>query len=161
MRHESFASVATQLREIGTDAARTPNGNRMTRQRRTTIESGRRVVDSAAEHDPLSPATRDGSDRLGRRPEDSLSRERREGPSRLSTWSRRRVLITGIAWVVVVVGLIGVGAIISIARDHNADDVRDLMTRSNLILLAISLVLPPACLTFQWWYMRQRRRERM
>lgn len=160
MRHESFASVPILLREIGIDAVRAPNANRMTRHRRTTIESGRRVVDSPVEHDPLSPGTGDARDRLRRRTEDSRSRERREGPSRLSTWSRRRVLSTAIAWVVVVVGLVGVGAIISIAREHNADDVRDLMTRSNLILLATSLLLPPACLTFQWWHIRQRRRER-
>ena len=112
------------------------------------------------EHDPLSPATPDAGDRLRRRTEDSFSRERREGPSRLSTWGGRRVLITGIAWIAVVTALIGVGAVISIVRDHNAGDVRELMTRSNLILLATSLILPPACLTFQWWHIRQRRHER-
>ena len=96
-----------------------------------------------------------------RRSEDpELTRERRRGPSRLSTWSGLRVLRTGFAWVGLVLGLVLIAAGVSVARDGTSADVRLAVTRSNLIGLAASLLCPPLCLTAQWWRMRNRRHTR-
>jgi hypothetical protein len=94
----------------------------------------------------------------GRRLEDAeRPRERRSGPSRLSTWTGRRVVVTGIVWMGLVLVLVAVAAVASFIREGSAEDVRLGFTRSNIIGLVATLVVPPVCLTVQWWRMRNRR----
>ena len=95
----------------------------------------------------------------GRRREDARPRERRRGPSRLSAWTSRRVVVTGIAWMGLVLVLVVLAALASYIRDGTAEDVRLGITRGNLIGLGATLVVPPLCLTAQWWRMRNRRRR--
>ena len=95
----------------------------------------------------------------GRRREDALPRERRMGPSRLSGWTGRRVVVTGIVWMGLVLVLVALAALVSYVRDGSAEDVQLGFTRSNLIGLGATLVVPPLCLTAQWWRMRNRRRR--
>jgi hypothetical protein len=99
----------------------------------------------------------DASSTRGRRADEPL-RERRQGQSRLSTWTRRRLVIAGVAWVALVLALVTTAALVSLVRDGNAEDVRLTLTRSNLIGLGATLVAPPLCLAAQWWRMRNRRR---
>ncbi|HEY2851448.1 MAG TPA: hypothetical protein VGJ18_01290 [Gemmatimonadaceae bacterium] len=95
----------------------------------------------------------------GRRLEDvARPRERRSGPSRLSTWTGRRVVVTGIVWVGLMLVLVALAAFVSFMREGTAEDVRLAFTRSNFIGLGATLVIPPVCLTAQWWRMRSRRR---
>ena len=95
----------------------------------------------------------------GRRREDAQPRERRVGPSPLSGWTGRRVVVTSVAWMGLVLVLVALAALLSYVRDGTAEDVRLGLTRSNLIGLGATLVIPPLCLTAQWWRMRNRRRR--
>jgi len=95
-----------------------------------------------------------------RRRSDAEPRERRRGPSRLSSWSPRRLALAWIVWPALVLGLIALGAVVSLLLSHNTDSLRTAFTRSNLIGLVSVLVLPPACLTLQWWRMYHRRHGR-
>ena len=95
----------------------------------------------------------------GRRREDTEPRERRRGPSRLSGWTARRVVVTGILWMALVLVLVAAAALVSFIREGTAEDVRLGLTRGNLIGLGATLVVPPLCLTAQWWRMRNRRRR--
>src|SRR5438270_12314479 len=97
------------------------------------------------------------SESLGGRRDDQ-SRERRRGPSRLSAWSGRKLLLLTLGWIVTISVLVTTAALLSVVREHSVDDVAMAATRSNLIGLAATLVLPPACLALQWWRMVGRRR---
>jgi len=95
----------------------------------------------------------------GRRLEDAARpRERRSGPSRLSTWTGRRVVVTGIVWMGVMLLLVALAAFVSFIREGTTEDVRLGFSRSNLIGLVATLVIPPVWLTVQWLRMRNRRR---
>ena len=87
--------------------------------------------------------------------------ERRAGPSRLSTWSGRRMASLWIAWPASVLLLCLVGAAMSVLVQHSLTEIRADITRSNLIGLALAALLPPLCLTGVWWRMRHRRRTSM
>ena len=104
----------------------------------------------------------EGSDRHvpHRRREDDTHRDRRLGPSRLSQWTERRVALLWLLWPGIVLTLVALAAAASIAMDHGLGEVRLALTRTNMILLAIVLLLPPACLTLLWWRMQGRRRGR-
>ena len=73
-------------------------------------------------------------------------------------WTGRRLAVTSIVWMGIVLLLVASGALVSILREGDAEDVRLAFTRSSLIGLGASLVVPPLCLTSQWWRMRNRRR---
>ena len=94
----------------------------------------------------------------GRRRGDSQPRERRIGPSRLSGWTGGRVVVIGALWMGLVLLLVALAALVSFIREGTAADIR--LGRSNLIGLGATLMIPPLCLTAQWWRMRNRRRRR-
>jgi hypothetical protein len=95
-----------------------------------------------------------------RRAGDAAGRERRVGTSRLSTWSGQRVALTWIAWPAIVLALIAFGAAASVRLLKSTEEVRFALSRSNAIGLAAVILVPPACLTLQWWLMHGRRRGR-
>jgi hypothetical protein len=64
----------------------------------------------------------------------------------------------GIVWMGLVLVLVAAAALASFIREGTAEDIRLGLTRSNLIGLVATLVIPPVCLTAQWWRMRNRRR---
>lgn len=93
----------------------------------------------------------------GRRASD-VSRERRVGPSRLSQWKGRQLAVVSLAWAGCVVALLALGSLASIGELHGATELRIAFSRSHIIGLCAVLVVPPACLTIQWWLMHRRRR---
>lgn len=91
---------------------------------------------------------------------DDPARERRVGPSRLSLWSGRRLAVACIAWISVVLALVGIGMALSVVLYHDTYEIRLAVRRSNLIGLGAVLLLPPTWITLQWWMMRNRRQAR-
>ena len=87
--------------------------------------------------------------------------DRRLGPSRLSRWHGRHVLIASIAWLGGVLLIVTLGTFASIAEAHGLTEARIAFSRSNIIGLLAVLVIPPAWLTLEWRLMRGRRRERV
>ena len=83
--------------------------------------------------------------------------DRRVGPSRLSTWSGRRILSLWLLWPATVVAICAVAVFMSVRIHGDFTEVRVDLTRSNLIGLGAVLLLPPACLTMLWRRMRGRR----
>jgi len=75
-------------------------------------------------------------------------------------WSGQRLALAWIVWLGVVLALVIAGMASSLVLSHNADEVRHVFTRSNLLGLSSVILVPPSCLTLQWWVMHQRRRER-
>ena len=90
-----------------------------------------------------------------------VPRDRRAGPSRLSTWSGRRVAFLWIAWPGIVLALVLLGAALSVVMHHGLEEVRLDMSRFNLIFLGAVLGFPPVWLTLQWWRMHARRHRRV
>jgi hypothetical protein len=76
----------------------------------------------------------------------------------LSTWSGQRVALTWIAWPAIVLAIIAFGAAASVWLLKSTQEVRFALSRSNAIGLAAVILVPPACLTLQWWLMHGRRR---
>jgi len=64
------------------------------------------------------------------------------------------------AWPGIVLALTALGAATSIMMHHGLEEVRVDVSRTNLIGLSALLVVPPACLTLQWWRMHARRHGR-
>lgn len=85
--------------------------------------------------------------------------DRRLGPSRLSTWSGRRVGALWLLWPGAVIAVCVVIVAMRVRADHGFSDVRVDLTRSNLIGLGVALIGPPLCLTLLWSRMRGRRRQ--
>ena len=83
--------------------------------------------------------------------------DRRVGPSRLSTWSGRRVAALWIIWPGSVLAACGIAVFLSIRLNNGLDEVRVDLTRSNMIGVVLITIIPPALLTFLWWRMRRRR----
>jgi len=88
-----------------------------------------------------------------------IERDRRVGASRLATWPGRKLALAWVVWPVSVALLVAAGALISFHRLGDASEVRSVLRRSNVIAVLAVLVVPPACLTVQWWRMRHRRRQ--
>ena len=84
---------------------------------------------------------------------------RRLGPSRLSTWSGRRIGAFWLLWPGIILGICVVAVFLSVHVQRGFGEVRSDLTSTNLIGLAAVLIVPPACLTILWWRMRGRRRE--
>lgn len=87
----------------------------------------------------------------------SADPDRRIGPSRLSTWSSRRIRFLWLLWPGIIVLVCAITALVSVRVHGDFTEVRVDLTRSNLIGLAMVLVVPPACLTLLWGRMRGRR----
>lgn len=85
--------------------------------------------------------------------------ERRVGASRLSTWSGRRVAAFWLLWPAGILLLCAIAVLLSIHINAGFDEVRVDLTRRNLTGLAVTLLIPPACLTWLWWRMRGRRQS--
>ena len=88
-----------------------------------------------------------------------IERDRRVGASRLATWPGRKLAWAWLVWPALVTLIVAAGALISFHRLGDASEVRSVFRRSNLTGLLAVLVVPPACLTLQWWRMRHRRRQ--
>jgi hypothetical protein len=93
-----------------------------------------------------------GGRRLG-----EAARERRSGPSALAAWSGRRLALSCLAWVAILATLVAISAVMSVVIDHGTEELRADITRANLTGLLAVATIPPLCLTFQWWRMRNRR----
>ena len=89
----------------------------------------------------------------------SQADDRRRGPSRLSTWTGRRITALWVLWPGFVLALVAIAVAASLRVWHGASEVRSDVTRSNIIGLATTVLFPPACLTVVWWRMRCRRRS--
>jgi hypothetical protein len=76
----------------------------------------------------------------------------------LSTWSGQRVALVWIAWPAIVLAIIAIGAAASVWLLKSTEELRFALRRSNAIGLTAVIVVPPACLTLQWWLMHGRRR---
>ena len=104
--------------------------------------------------------------RLQQRPDESTviavgttGDDRRTGPSRLSTWSGRRIAWLWIVWPGIVLAIVAVAVFVSVRLQRGFDEVRVDLTRTNLIGLIAVIIVPPGCLTALWWRMRGRRRR--
>ena len=86
--------------------------------------------------------------------------DRRAGPSRLSTWSGRRVGALWLLWPAIIIGICVGAVFLSVLEQHGFSEVRSDLTRANLIGLTVVLITPPTCLTILWWRMHGRRRLR-
>jgi hypothetical protein len=62
-----------------------------------------------------------------------------------------------LVWPAIVLLVVVLGALASLIIRRDAAEIRLAVTRSNLILMALSLVAPPAGLTVIWLRMRRRR----
>src|SRR5438270_14054568 len=94
----------------------------------------------------------------GRRVNDRID-ERRQGPSRLSRWNGRHIVIAWVAWAGCLLLLLALGAAASVAGFHSLIEARIAFSRSNIMGLLGVFVVPPGCLTAEWWIMRGRRQQ--
>jgi hypothetical protein len=69
------------------------------------------------------------------------------------------LLLACLIWIGLVLALTVLGIAASIAMNHETAEVRIALSRSNVIGLIGVLLIPPLCLTVQWWRMRRRRRN--
>ena len=94
---------------------------------------------------------------MGAAKPDDPSIDRRRGPSRLVQWSRERTLHFWFVWPALVLAVLFLGAGASYLIFRGPLEIKTAMTRSNLVGLALALVVPPACVTFIWRRIRSRR----
>lgn len=97
---------------------------------------------------------------MHRRTDDEEARDRRIGASPLSDWSARRVALSWPVWWGMLLLLLALGTVLSDLVNHDLTELRIALTRSNVVGLLATAVIPPACLTLQWWRMRGRRHGR-
>ena len=85
--------------------------------------------------------------------------DRRQGPSRLSQWSRRRITSLWLVWPAIVLMILAAAVALSVVTQHGFVEVRIAISRVNAIMLLAVLLLPPGGLTLVWRRMRGRRRS--
>lgn len=82
---------------------------------------------------------------------------RRVGPSRLSTWTGRRIRLLWLLWPATIIAACLIAVLVSLRVYGDFSEVRVDLTRSNLVGVVMVILVPPACLTALWWRMRGRR----
>lgn len=116
--------------------------------RETRVKTGNQTQPDAPDFVPRRRAT------------DALPRERREGASRLATWSGRGIALLWLAWPCAIALLLLIAAVLSIAINHGTQELPPAFTKSNVRGLILAVLIPPSCLTILWWRMHGRRRPR-
>src|SRR5690242_4756714 len=86
------------------------------------------------------------------------SRERRSGPSRLSTWTARQLVLACVLWPCIVAAIILAGIALSSRLNNGYVEVEVAFSRTAIVQLVAVVLVPPACLTAEWWLMHGRRR---
>jgi hypothetical protein len=78
----------------------------------------------------------------------------------LSTWTFRHVLLAWVLWPCILAVIIGIGVVLSGRVNNGYVEVPVAFTRSAIWQLLAVAVVPPGCLTLEWFLMRERRATR-
>lgn len=85
--------------------------------------------------------------------------DRRIGPSRLSTWSERQIVLLWLLWPSLILAICVVAALVSVRVHAGFSEVRLDLTGRNLLGLAVTMIAPSVYLTALWRRIRGRRRS--